>query len=120
MCLLSSEAGCPKFNVVYSDRLTRELLEEQGVSLSEAKDQLAVALPQGSTLLSYGIDNDLEWLNLEAKRDRGVSLAHVHITGVSLLLIAYHTAIQSRLTIRDAQRGHGNLTDGLQLIFNIK
>lgn len=30
------------------------------------------ALPEGSTLLSYGIDNDLEWLGLENKRDRGV------------------------------------------------
>ena len=52
--------------------LTADLLEEQGLLLSEAKEKLMKAMPEGSTLLSYGIDNDLEWLGLEGKRDRGV------------------------------------------------
>ncbi len=54
-------------------RLTADLLEEQGVPLSEAKEQLLKTMPQGCVLLSYGIDNDLEWLGLQGKRDRGVS-----------------------------------------------
>lgn len=50
-------------------RLTRELLEEQGVPLEEAVRILRQYLPRQSILVGQNIGKDVDWLQLKEGQD---------------------------------------------------
>lgn len=51
-------------------RLTHEKLDKEGVSFATAMQTFHSVLPADAVLMSYNIDTDLKWLNLEYKIDR--------------------------------------------------
>ena len=54
-------------------RLTKELLDEKGMSLDQAMAIIRRVLTAESILISYNIDTDIEWLGLKVDTDFGVS-----------------------------------------------
>ena len=62
-------------------RLTKELLDERGMSLDQAMAIVRRALTGESILISYNIDTDIEWLGLKVDTDFGVSIVTCSLSG---------------------------------------
>ena len=80
-------------------RLTKELLDEKGMSLDQAMAIVRRALTVESILISYNIDTDIEWLGLKVDTDFGVSTFPRSLSGflTALCLVLKTKAGQSLL-----------------------